>query len=240
MHDLKLIKLNEAFIKFECEKSLAQELQDYFTFFVPGYQFMPSYRNKLWDGKIRLADLRTFTIYHGVVPYIEQFCEERKYKLEIDPKINCTENFSLVEAQQFVDSLSLPHEVRDYQLKAFVRAVRDKRMMLVSPTASGKSLIQYIILRYLQQQGYKKGLLIVPTTSLVEQMFKDFKDYGYDSDKFCHRQYSGKDKETDKFLTITTWQSIYKNPVEYFEQFDFVFGDEAHLFKAKSLTTIMT
>ena len=240
MHDLKLVKLNEAFIKFECEKSLAQELQDYFTFYVPGYQFMPAYRNKLWDGKIRLADLRTFTIYHGVVPYIQQFCEERNYTLEIDSKINCTENFSLVEAQQFVDSLSLPHEVRDYQLKAFVRAVRDKRMMLVSPTASGKSLIQYIILRYLQQHGYQKGLLIVPTTSLVEQMFKDFKDYGYDSDKYCHRQYSGKDKETNMFLTITTWQSIYKNPSEYFEQFDFVFGDEAHLFKAKSLTSIMT
>jgi len=238
--DIILHKKNEAFIHCVCERSIAQELSSYFEFYVPGYQFMPQYKSKVWDGKIRLFNLKYFTIYHGVVPYIQQFCEERNYKIEIDSKISCTENFSLVEAQQFVDSLSLPHEVRDYQLKAFVRAVREKRMMLVSPTASGKSLIQYIILRYLQQQEHKKGLLIVPTTSLVEQMFKDFKDYGYDSDKFCHRQYSGKDKDSDKFLTITTWQSIYKNPTEYFEQFDFVFGDEAHLFKAKSLTTIMT
>ena len=107
MSNLLIHELDEVYVKFECEKSLAQELQDYFTFYVPGYQFMPSYRNKLWDGKIRLADLRTFTIYHGVVPYIQQFCEERKYTLEIDSKINCTENFSLVEAQQFVDSLHL-------------------------------------------------------------------------------------------------------------------------------------
>jgi superfamily II DNA or RNA helicase len=71
-------------------------------------------------------------------------------------------------------------------------------------------------------------------------MFSDFKSYGYDSDKYCHRQYAGKDKHTNSFLTITTWQSIYKNDKEYFEQFDFILGDEAHQFKAKSLTTILT
>ena len=211
MSDLILHKENEAFIKFECDKGVAQELADYFTFFVPGYQFMPAYKNRLWDGKIRLADLRTFTLYHGLVPYVEKFCEERSYKLEVDNEVISTANFSAVEAKEFIDTLKLPHEVRDYQLKAFIQAIRTKRMLLLSPTASGKSLIQYIILRYIQQK-YKKGLLIVPTTSLVEQMYKDFETYGYDSEKYCHRQYSGKDKETDKFLTITTWQSIYKNP----------------------------
>ena len=240
MNELVLYKQNEAFIRFACEKSVAQELADYFTFYVPGYQFMPAYKNRLWDGKIRLADLRSFTIYHGLVPYIEKFCTERNYKLEIDTVINSTTDFSVIEAKEFIDTLKLPHEVRDYQLKAFVQAIRTKRMLLLSPTASGKSLIQYLILRYIQKQKHKKGLLIVPTTSLVEQMYKDFADYGYDSEKYCHRQYSGKDKTTDKLLTITTWQSIYKNPPEYFEQFDFVLGDEAHQFKAKSLTTIMT
>ena len=239
MSDLVLYKQNEAFIRFACDKGIAQELADYFTFYVPGYQFMPAYKNRLWDGKIRLADLRSTTIYHGLVPYIEKFCAERDYKLEVDSDINSTTDFSVIEAKEFIATLNLPHEVRDYQLKAFVHAIRDKRMLLLSPTASGKSLIQYIILRYIQR-SHKKGLLIVPTTSLVEQMYKDFEDYGYDSEEYCHRQYSGKDKTTEKFLTITTWQSIYKNPPEYFEQFDFVLGDEAHQFKAKSLTTIMT
>jgi len=243
--DLILYKQDEAFIKFECEKSIAQELADYFTFFVPGYQFMPTYKNRLWDGKIRLADLRTHTIYHGLVPYIEKFCEERDYKLEIDAAVNNAESFSAIEANEFIEQLQLDKSIitegiREYQYKSFIFAVRNKRMLLLSPTGSGKSLIQYLILRYLQHKDYKKGLLIVPTTSLVEQMYSDFKSYGYDSDANCHRQYSGKEKHTDKFLTITTWQSIYKNPVEYFEQFDFVLGDEAHQFKAKSLTTIMT
>ena len=245
MSDLILRKQNEVYLKFECERSVAQELADYFTFFVPGYQFMPAYKKRLWDGKIRLADLRTFTIYHGLVPYIEKFCEERGYSLEIDSAITNTEIFSAVEANEFIDGLQLDRSIiqegaRDYQVKAFMFAVRNKRMLLLSPTGSGKSLIQYLILSYLQHKGYKKGLLIVPTTSLVEQMYSDFESYGYNAAKYAHRQYSGKDKHTDKFLTITTWQSIYTNPPEYFEQFDFVLGDEAHQFKAKSLTTIMT
>jgi superfamily II DNA or RNA helicase len=172
------------------------------------------------------------------VPYIQKFCEEREYKLDIDSDISTTENFSLVEAVDFARTLNLPFEPRDYQLQSFVHAVRNKRLLLLSPTASGKSLILYLIVRYLQENS-KRGLLIVPTTSLVEQMYKDFESYGYDSDENCHRQYSGKEKHTKKFLTITTWQSIYKNDPEYFEQFDFVLGDEAHQFKAKSLTTIL-
>ena len=240
MSDLTLHKKNESFIQFECDKGIAQELSDYFTFFVPGYQFVPAYKSRMWDGKIRLADLRNFTIYRGLVPYIEKFCQERDYKLSIDTDINATENFSVVEAKQFIDTLNLPHEIRDYQFKAFIQAVRNKRMLLLSPTASGKPLIIYTIVRWLQEADFKKGLLIVPTTSLVEQMYSDFVSYGYDSEEYCHRQYSGKEKHTNKFLTITTWQSIYKNDKDYFEQFDFVLGDEAHQFKAKSLTTILS
>jgi len=240
MADLILHKKNEAYIQFECDRGIAQELSTYFEFFVPGHQFTPAYKSRMWDGKIRLADLRSFTIYHGLVPYIEVFCKERDYTLEIDSDVSVTQNFSLVEAKEFVDTLKLPHEIRDYQLKSFVQAVRNRRLLLLSPTASGKSLILYVILRWLQESDYKRGLLIVPTTSLVEQMYKDFEDYGYDSEQYCHRQYSGKDKHTNKFLTITTWQSIYKNSGEYFEQFDFVLGDEAHQFKAKSLTTILS
>ena len=240
MTDLILHKKNEAFIQFECDRNIAQELSDYFTFYVPGYQFVPAYKSRLWDGKIRLADLRSFSIYHGLVPYIEKFCKERDYTLEIDSDVSTTENYSAIEAAEFVKSLKLPHEIRDYQLKSFIHAIRNRRILLLSPTASGKSLILYCIIRYLQSTNAKRGLLIVPTTSLVEQMYSDFASYGYDSEEYCHRQYAGKEKHTNKFLTITTWQSIYKNEGDYFEQFDFVLGDEAHQFKAKSLTTILS
>ena len=147
-------------------------------------------------------------LYHGLVPYIQKFAEERQYQVEIDSEVTATENYSIKEAKDFIETLNLPHEVRDYQLNSFVHAIRNKRILLLSPTASGKSLILYLILRQIQDAGHKKGLLIVPTTSLVEQMYTDFESYGYDSDEYCHRQYAGKDKVTNKFLTITTWQSI--------------------------------
>lgn len=239
MADIILHKLDEVFIRFECERSLAQELSDHFTFFVPGYQFVPAYRNKIWDGRIRLFNLKSFTIYAGLLPYIQKFCEDRNYRVEIDSNITLTENLSLKEADDFIKTLNVPFERHDYQLLSFVNLIRNRKGLLLSPTSSGKSFILYLIIRYIQQTC-KKGLLIVPRTSLVEQMFSDFKSYGWNSEENCHRQYAGRDKFTDKFLTITTWQSIYQLPAEYFEQFDFVLGDEAHDFKAKSLTTIMT
>ena len=240
MSDLVLKSLNEVYIKFECERSLAQELSEYFTFFVPGYQFTPQYKSRVWDGKIRLADLRTFTIYRGLLPYIEKFATERSYSLDIDDNLNVTDEFALKEAIEFIGSLSLPFEAREYQIKSFVHAIRNRRMLLLSPTASGKSLIIYLIIRYFQEIGLKRGLLIVPNISLVAQMYKDFESYGYDSLENCHTIHQGRDKQAKKFLFISTWQSIYTQSNEYFEQFDFVIGDEAHSFKAKSLATIMT
>ena len=97
----------------------------------------------------------------------------------------------------------------------------------------------YSITRYHVERG-DKILIVVPTTSLVEQMYKDFADYSWDVKRYCHRVYSGRDKNTDLAVTITTWQSIYKLEKKYFDQFKTVIGDEAHLFKSKSLVNIMT
>jgi superfamily II DNA or RNA helicase len=240
MSDYKISKINEAYVKVECDKGFARELSEYFTFYVPNYQFSPQFKKKLWDGKIRLLDLRNQSLYHGLVPYVVRFCEDRKYSLSIDDDVVLTDNFSLIEAQDFIDELKLPYEVRDYQLNAFVQAIRNKRLLILSPTGSGKSLIIYLIISLLQSTHSKKGLLVVPTTSLVEQMYSDFKGYGYNVEKYCHRQYAGKEKDTAHFLIITTWQSIYGREPEYFEQFEFVIGDESHLFKAKSLSSIMS
>lgn len=252
---LKIHKKDEVHLIIECEDSVAKELSSFFTFKVPGAEFSPQYRKKYWDGLIRLFDLRTHQIYVGLLPYIKAFADERKYKCEYDPNIEIKAELSALEAKQYIDSLHIHSggtklEVRDYQYGSFMFGIRDKRMLLLSPTASGKSLILYCLFRYLtEEMGFKKGLLVVPTISLVEQMYTDFQDYstgnGYDVSKTCHRVYQGKPKDDQsKKLIISTWQSLTsgKNPPEkeYFEQFDFVLGDEAHIFQAKSLTHIMT
>ena len=131
------------------------------------------------------------------------------------------------------------HKPRDYQIEGVYDALRHNRKLLISPTASGKSLMIYSIVRYFVEKG-ENTLIVVPTTSLVEQMYKDFADYGWDVGSFCHKIYAGKERETNSQVIITTWQSIYKLPRKYFERFSVVVGDEAHQFKSKSLISIMT
>jgi superfamily II DNA or RNA helicase len=246
MNDIIISKVNEVYAKIECEKHVAKELSEFFTFFVPGYQFVPAYRNRVWDGKIRLFDLRNNTIYIGLLNYIEEFCKERNYSYEIQNNLDFEDEFSLYHAKKFAEELNIhsrgdPIEVREHQLDAFIHAMQKRRALLVSPTASGKSLIIYLIFRQLWQYQNLKGLVIVPTTSLVEQLTSDFADYNNENmEQYIHKIYQGKEKTTDKPLTISTWQSLYKLPKEYFEQFDYIIGDEAHLFKAQSLTTILT
>ena len=234
------------YAKITCEKHIAKELSEYFTFFVPGYQFVPAYRNRIWDGKIRMFNLQTNQIYLGLLPYIELFCEERKYQFDYgDPRPDIEDEYSVYHAKKFIDSLNIhargePIEIREHQIDAYIHAMQKRRALLVSPTASGKSLIIYLIFRQLHQYQNLKGLIIVPTTSLVEQLYSDFGDYNNDEMTNIHRIYQGKEKDTDKPLTISTWQSLYKLPKEYFHQFDYIIGDEAHLFKAQSLTSILT
>jgi superfamily II DNA or RNA helicase len=228
--------LNEVYVRVSCPEGAAHELREYFTFQVPGYQFTPQYKAKLWDGKIRLFDTRTRQIYRGLVPNIVKFCEERDYDWEYDNEVY-DEELSLSEAEQFIKDLNLPIVPRDYQIDAFVHAIRSRRTLLLSPTASGKSLIIYLIMRYINA---RKTLIIVPTISLVSQLASDFADYGFDSDVHIHRIFGGQDKFTDRPITISTWQSLYTLPKGYFEDFDVIIGDEAHLFKAKSLAEIMT
>jgi superfamily II DNA or RNA helicase len=234
---------NEVYVTIGCDDGVAYELREFFTFQVPGYQFTPAYKARLWDGKIRLFDVRSRQVYRGLVPHIARFCEERDYDWEYENE-DYDEEFSLAEANDFVEKLKPKHAPRDYQLDAFVHAIRTRRSLLLSPTASGKSLIIYLLARFLEHRGMKKGLIIVPTVSLVEQLTGDFKDYsetnGWDVDANVHKIYQGQDKNSNKFLTISTWQSIYQMPPLLFAQYDFVIGDEAHQFKAKSLTTIMT
>lgn len=236
MIDIQIEKHNEVYNRILTDDmGILQELSDFFTFFVPGYKFMPAYKAKAWDGKVRLFNPMNRTLYAGLMAYVDVFAKERGYSVEYLYD-NSAKNFSIVEARDFLDKQKFSLEPREYQIDAFVHAVRYSRGLFLSPTASGKSFIIYMILRW----HLNRTLIIVPTTTLVHQMYSDFADYGFKSEKYCHKIYAGQDKDTEKPVIITTWQSVYKQPKKWFDQFGVVIGDEAHLFKSKSLTNIMT
>ncbi len=235
---LFITQVNDVYLGVYAEEYILRELSDHFTFFVPGYKFMPAYRNRVWDGKIRLLNTKNGQIYVGLLEYIVNWAEERNYDIIFqDDALVGDEEFSVAEAEEFVSTLNLPFAPKEWQMKGFVHAVRKRRTLLLSPTGSGKSLIIYLLVRYYQP---KRTLIIVPTTSLVAQLSSDFADYGWDSKTNVHQIMSGRSKESNAPVVISTWQSIYKMPVEFFEQFSVIIGDECHLFKAKSLTTLMT
>ena len=244
MSHLVISKKNEVNLQISSEEHVYYELADQFTFEVPGAKFSPAYKKKFWDGKIRLFNINTKEIYVGLLDRVVQFCKDHEYTYEFlankyyGTPFEVNDNISKEGVKDYMTAISR-HKPRDYQIEGVYDALRHNRKLLISPTASGKSLMIYSIVRYFVETG-KNTLIVVPTTSLVEQMYKDFADYGWDVGSFCHKIYAGRERETDSQVIITTWQSIYKLPRKYFERFSVVVGDEAHQFKSKSLISIMT
>ena len=232
---VRVSKKDEVFLTVDCpDDGLAKDLFDFFSYTVPNAKFMPSYKNKWWDGKVRLFSIKTRKIYIGLLPYIDEFCKERGYEFEGVTDVIGNKNSDRLgeEQQQWLEDLGLPFQPRDYQIDAFNTAIKYGRQLLLSPTASGKSLIIYLLARYYDV----KTVIIVPTTSLVEQMTKDFEEYGY-KERVC-KIYHGQEV-FDAPITITTWQSFAKAPKEVLQSFEMVVGDEAHLFKADVLKGIL-
>ena len=233
-------KDTEVFVRLICEPHVKMELNHYFRFRPNGYQFMPMYRRKKWDGYVYLFNMDSHRIYAGLKPEISRFAVDREYEL-IDNTEEIIESISNEDYLKFLTSFPCEYKLRDYQSLALRHSIDKKRCVLLSPTASGKSLIIYYLIRYYFPE---KSLIIVPTLSLVSQMYSDFEAYAkadktFEVEKFVHKIFGGQEKETEKPIIISTWQSLYELKKDFFKDFSLVIGDEAHLYKARSLTKIM-
>jgi len=245
---VKLTKLNESYGVIKCDRGIAQEISEYFSFFANGYKFVPSYRSRIWDGKLRLAKILPngdIELPIGLLNHLKIFCTERKYSLELEDFTQ----FTVIEReylQKFVDKLNIHSngkkiEVRDYQFESVLDFLNSGRLVLLSPTSSGKSVILYIIVRFLLTHGLKKGLLLVPNISLCHQLTSDFVDYsshnGWDAEANTLKIFGGTPKDTDQPLYISTWQSLDKVKVgKYFDKFQYVLCDECFSGESNVLT----
>lgn len=231
-------RLNAVHLKIDCEAGIKMELETYFKFQPQNYQFSPAYKNRVWDGWIRIFSPMRPVLYVGLFHKLKQFCEDRGYELRADE--NLLHGYDIPDdiGYQLAKDFNVKFEPRDYQNKYIVDALRSGRSLSLSPTSSGKSLIIYLMMLYYREQYQHRTLIIVPTISLVHQMAGDFVDYGEDKENIYKIQ-GGVDKETDAPIVISTWQSLAKLPKAWFRQFKVALGDEAHLFQAKSLQKIM-
>ena len=244
MTNVIIQKSNEVYLKIKAEPHIEYELRDHFTFEVEGAKFMPQYRNRNWNGEIHLYDLRSKKIYVGLLDKIISFCERHEYSYKFvdndyyGPPFEVNATISKEGVKDYIKSIT-SIKAREYQIEGVYDCLKHNRRLLVSPTASGKSLMIYSLVRYYVDKGMRI-LLVVPTTSLVEQMYKDFIEYGWDAKSYCHRIYSGREVTNTNEVTITTWQSVFRLDRSFFVDYDVIIGDEAHLFKSKSLVNIMT
>ena len=242
--NLIIEKLNESFLRvYSNDRGIEQSISDYFTFFIDGAKFMPLYKSGVWDGKARLYNLQKKTLPFGLLNILIQYCIDND--IEYDNKI--LPYNSNIEYKSFVDNLKLASKsnqlsIRDYQYDAINHAINNKRCVLLSPTASGKSSIMYTIIRWALEHN-KKILILVPATNLIEQLYSDFEDYssinGWNTSDNIQKVYSGFTKDKTHNVYLSTWQSLYKFPQKHFEDFDFVITDETHLATGKSLTSIV-
>lgn len=233
-------KLNEVYIRLNSEEYIQREISDYFTFTVPNANFIRSKNKKLkrWKGQIRLFNHKTRTLYMGLLPHLIELCKRNQWPIQLNFAYN-TQSFSEQDAKKFIETIKTTKIPRDYQLETFIDCVRNRRRLVLSPTSSGKSFMIYLLTRLYTFTKNSKALIIVPTTSLVHQMAGDFVDYGADP-KTIYKIMAGVDKSVTSTIVISTWQSLYQLDQEWFNQFNVVIGDEAHLYKAESLTSIMT
>lgn len=240
MADIHLTNYNEVYVKVNAEQSVLYELSDKFTFKVPGFQFSPKYRAGWWNGNISLFNKKERIIYKGLLHEIKDFAEHRQYELDIDPNVKLSTEMSLNELELFISKLNIPkkYELRDYQLKYILHCIRNRRALCLSPTSSGKSLIIYILCRYYLSHK-SKVLLIVPTLNLLHQMYSDFDDYGFITEKFAHLVCGGREKTSNKPITIATWQTVVKQDKKWLSDYNAVLIDEAHGAKSTSFKKIL-
>lgn len=245
--EIHVVAMNATYIQIGADASILSEINDYFTFEVPGAKFMPSFKYGAWDGKKRMYSHVNQTLYLGLYSQLIQFATERDYKVIEYDSIYPKDVVKFDKMKDFMKGLDIhaggnkitPHY---YQETAIDHALNNPRSTIVSPTSSGKSLIIYSLVRW-HLQNNRRILIIVPTINLVMQMYSDFKDYSseieWDTNEHCHKIYSGQEKDSIKPVIISTWQSMQHNKADHFKKYDVVIVDEVHGAKSDQITKIM-
>lgn len=239
MADLIIQKLDEVRVRaLSTSTAIRHDLKEAFSYYVPNFRHMPKYKMGIWDGRISLYDLRTSTTYLGLVGKLLEFASNRN--LSVDIQNADFEQTESVNLESFLQKFQVKYELRDYQRQILEIASQNKKGLFLSATGSGKSLSIYSIIRLIN----KPTLLIVPSIQLVGQMYGDFKDYSSEDPEFdvednVQQIHGGQTKEILKPIVISTWQSIYKLPPEYFQQFKLVIADECHEDKSDKLRQLI-
>lgn len=238
-------KINNVYVRLETDRGVLREISEHFSFKIPNFKFHPKVKSGMWDGTIRLLNVNNGTMYIGLWKYLLEFCQQRNIAVigaeQFDP-----DDFDH-DIEQFIENLKLPYVPHDYQSFAVKHAINNRMATLLAATSAGKSLVSYILARYMVAAG-GKVLVIVPSVTLVNQLRSDFEEYSqnnsWDVEANTHLITAGVEKSTTKPVTISTWKSIYtlkkrKLTDRFMNQYQMVIVDECHGAAASELVAIL-
>lgn len=234
---------NQLKVRIQCSQSIMYEMHEAFSFFVQGYKFTPQFKSGRWDGRVSMLDLRSKQLFRGLLPKLETWCETNEYSLSYSDPASLAPKLHFDTAYLADCSGIGKFTPKDYQANAVSIGLSKNQQLLLSPTASGKSYIIYLMCRWILDNTDGNVLVSVPTTALSEQLITDFEEYAegleWDVRSFATTLYSGKEKNSHHRIKISTWQSAVKMPPEWFQQFDAYICDEAHGADSKSIKAIV-
>lgn len=225
-------------LHIDASREILCSLREYFAEYKSGFMFSPKYKSGMWDGKIYL-----FSMYDKILPYglMAEFLNFKK-KFFPNEELYISDDVKAFYAQdRSNDNYELkpcePWDYRPYQDKCIRKAMSYKRCIIRAATSAGKSyIIAGIIKNLLSDKKISNAIIIVPTSSLVEQFYKDIVDYGFFKED-VGRVYS-KYKDWDKKIVVSTWQSL-KNNISNVERFNCIIIDECHGSKASVMKSIL-
>lgn len=240
---IKIRKVNEVYFQISYDDyGTALELKEFFSCYISNYKFHPKVKAKVWDGKVSFYNRNNDTLPIGLLPKLIKFCKKYsyEYKFEFDPK-TMFNDIKLEEVEKYCNELTkeLDFNHYDYQIDAIHKALQNKRGVLLSATGSGKSIIQYAIVRKILGEG-KRTLIIVPNVSLVEQLYSNFKyDYKWhEIADYVTKMHADAKPDLSLPILISTWQSLQTKPLEFFVDYDSLMVDETHGAKGMAIKTI--
>lgn len=234
MNQVKIQKLNETWFHIEAPPHILKGLSDHFSFEVENLHHIrrQNPRLKFWDGKIRLFRQKEKLLPYGLLKEALQWIREQECEIDYEAPAASVPvvKFDKALYTELVEKAGLTFA--SDQEKAIQQCLKQQKLLLLSPTASGKSFIIYCVQQHIQ----RPTLIIVPTVQLVDQMEKDFLSYGFNNDANCiHKLCYGEPRGfhvRDSDIVVGTWQTLRKLPKEFFEQFEVLFGDEVHELEA--------
>lgn len=246
MADVVIEKKNEVYVRLICDPHVLYELAPYFTFEVPGAKFSPAFKRGGWNGQISLLSKTTGEIYTGLLDRVIAKIKNHGYTYEFKNSkfygspFEINEKVSKEAISGFVNVIGKKAGFKpyDYQINTVYQCLRYNRKTIVSATSSGKSLMIYAIAKYYLMEDLRV-LCVFPTTSLIHQMYNDWKSYGYNSEDNIHMIYAGQHHKTNLPVTFSTWQGIKDHNKSFYSNYDVVIVDECHGVKSKSLINIM-